>query len=176
MARLCDRAEEIPLPYLTQSRLPFGATQSLEPVGGEAAPNQQRPAPQAGMVCGAKRIRSLYLPWMTGWPPSFPPQPRRKDRPPSPLSMPRLCAFAEQTSLPSTSRLPGAQEWSAAQSASGAAFSNGEKSGSRRHNHLVVSGLEGPNIEKEALLLHPADDGRLIASKNGLQPGGRKPP
>ena len=23
-------------------------------------------APGAGMVCGAKRIRSLYLPWMTG--------------------------------------------------------------------------------------------------------------
>ena len=67
------------------------------------------------------------------------------------------------------------QGWFAAQSASGAAFSNGEKSGGRRHNHLVVSELEGPNIEKEALLLHPADDRWLTAPKDALQPGGRKP-
>ena len=30
------------------------------------------PAPEAGMVCGAKRIRSLYLPWMTGVTPKLP--------------------------------------------------------------------------------------------------------
>jgi hypothetical protein len=72
-----------------------------EPVEGVAAPTQDRPAPQAGMVRGAKRIRSLYPPWMKGvTPPSFPPQPRSKARPRSPLSMRRLCAFAEQTSLP----------------------------------------------------------------------------
>jgi len=51
------------------------------------------------MICGPKRIRSLYLPRMTGVTPSFPPQPSPKAWPRSPLSIPRLCAFAEQTSL-----------------------------------------------------------------------------
>jgi len=41
-------------------------------------------------------------------PPGFPPDPHQKPRPHSPLSMLRLCAFAEQTSLPRTTqaRLP----------------------------------------------------------------------
>ena len=52
------------------------------------------------MVCGAKRIRSLYLPWMTGVPPKLSTKTPPKDWPRSPLSMARLCAFAEQTSLP----------------------------------------------------------------------------
>ena len=52
----------------------------------------------------------------------------------------------------------------------------GDESGCRRLDHLVVSRLEGPDIDKEALLLYPADDGRLIAPKDDLQPGGRKPP
>jgi len=40
------------------------------------------------MVCGAKRIRSLYLPWMTGVTPKLS------------TTIPPICAFAEQTSLP----------------------------------------------------------------------------
>jgi hypothetical protein len=34
-----------------------------------ALPNAAEPG--AGMVCGAKRIRSLYLPWMTGGTPKL---------------------------------------------------------------------------------------------------------
>jgi len=53
------------------SRLPFGAAQGPEPVE-ETPENARLPAgqngaaPGAGMVCGAKGIRSLQLPWMTG--------------------------------------------------------------------------------------------------------------
>ena len=52
------------------------------------------------MLCGAKRIWSLYLPWMTGVTPKLSTTPGPKTWPCSPLSMPRLCAFAEQSSLP----------------------------------------------------------------------------
>jgi len=56
------------------------------------------------MVCGAKRIRSLYLPWMTGVPPKL-----STRTPPKGLASlstihaaitPWRDAFAEQTSLP----------------------------------------------------------------------------
>jgi len=52
------------------------------------------------MVCSAKRIRSLYLPWMTGVTPKL-----STTTPPKGLASlstinGALCAFAEQTSLP----------------------------------------------------------------------------
>ena len=56
------------------------------------------------MVCGAKRIRSLYLPWMRGVTPKL-----STTTPPKGLALlstinaaitPRRDAFAEQTSLP----------------------------------------------------------------------------
>ena len=58
----------------------------------------------AGMVCGAKRIRSLYLPWMTGVIPKL----STATPPKGMVSLstiygaitPRRDAFAEQTSLP----------------------------------------------------------------------------
>jgi len=65
---------------------------------------QDGAAPRAGMVCGAKRIRSLYLPWMPGVTPRF-----STTTPPEGLALlstingaitPRRDAFAEQTSLP----------------------------------------------------------------------------
>ena len=59
---------------------------------------------EAGMVCGAKRIGATTFLCRQEGTPSFPPRPRPKARPPSPLSMPRLCAFAEQTSVPHTTR------------------------------------------------------------------------
>jgi hypothetical protein len=46
---------------------------------------QNGAAPGAGMVCGAKRIRSLYLPWMTGVTPKLSTTPRPKAWPRSPL-------------------------------------------------------------------------------------------
>jgi hypothetical protein len=51
-------------------------------------------------VCGAKRIRSLYLPSLTGRPPELCTPLRYKAEPHSILSMARLCAVAEQTALP----------------------------------------------------------------------------
>ena len=56
------------------------------------------------MVCGAKRIRSLYLPWMTGVTPKL----STTTPPKGPASLftinaaitPWRDAFAEQTSLP----------------------------------------------------------------------------
>jgi hypothetical protein len=60
-----------------------------------------KPASAAGReVCGAKRIRSLYLPLSTGRLPGFCTFLRYSDKPYSILSMLRLCAFEEQTSLP----------------------------------------------------------------------------
>ena len=65
---------------------------------------QNGAAPGAGMVCGAKRIRSLYLPWMTRVPSKL-----STTTPPKGLASlstinaaitPWRDAFAEQTSLP----------------------------------------------------------------------------
>jgi len=53
----------------------------------------------AQSACGA----TTFL-WSEKGSPGFPPDPARKARPPSPLSMMRLCAFAEQTSLPQLPR------------------------------------------------------------------------
>jgi len=52
------------------------------------------------VVCGAKRIRSLYLPSLTRTPPELCTSLRYKAEPHSILLMARLCVFAEQTSLP----------------------------------------------------------------------------
>ena len=70
------------------------------------APTQNRPAPQAGpSATRSASGASTFLRRQEG-PPCFPPQPRRRARPPLTLSIPRLCRFAEQTSLPSTPRPP----------------------------------------------------------------------
>ena len=83
-----------------------------EPVEGEAAPTGQEillilpkpPAPEVGgSAAQSASGASTFLRRQEG-PPGFPPQPRRKPRPRSPLSMPRLCVFAEQTSLPLLTR------------------------------------------------------------------------
>ena len=46
----------------------FAATSSAQarPEDARLPAVQDGATPEAGMVCGAKRIRSLYLPWMTG--------------------------------------------------------------------------------------------------------------
>ena len=61
------------------------------------------------MVCGAKRIRSLYLPWMTGVPPKLSTRTPPKDLVSRHSTInaaitPWRDAFAEQTSLPRASR------------------------------------------------------------------------
>jgi hypothetical protein len=50
-------------------------------------------------MCETKLIRSIYLPSPTGRPPGLSTSTRPEARPPSPLSMPRLCAFVEQITL-----------------------------------------------------------------------------
>jgi len=52
------------------------------------------------VVCGAKRIRSHHLPSLPGTPPGLCTPLRYKAGPHLTLSMPRLCAFAEQITLP----------------------------------------------------------------------------
>jgi hypothetical protein len=63
------RDQLLPLLLAFLSRNPSGRD---HPVSGLPTPRewdtifQQPVTAEAGMVCGAKRIRSLYLPWMTG--------------------------------------------------------------------------------------------------------------
>jgi hypothetical protein len=65
------------------------------------------------MVCGAKRIRSLYLPWMTGVTPKLsttaPPEGLASLSTINAAITPWRDAFAEQTSLPRTIR--GCSKW-----------------------------------------------------------------
>jgi hypothetical protein len=50
---------------------PSGGTAGLDLRPPRLPAVQNGAAPGAGMVCGAKRIRSLYLPWMTGLTPKL---------------------------------------------------------------------------------------------------------
>jgi hypothetical protein len=107
--RLYAFLEQITLRRSIQSRLACPGA-----FHGEATPRRFIPGAGGRGVYGATRIRSLYLPWMTGLTPqAFHHNPARKARHRSPLSMPRsrlgvtplrTCpeTLRGQTSLPHT--------------------------------------------------------------------------
>ena len=91
------------LPHLGASR-DYARTSCREPpaCSCKVAPTQDRPASTAGWSAAQSASGATTFLRSEKGPPGFPPRPRPKAGPRSPLSMLRLCALAEQTSLPRT--------------------------------------------------------------------------
>ena len=77
----------------------FSTSQGSRPEDARLPAVQHGP-PGAGMVCGAKRIRSLYLPSMKGVTPELSTTTTPKGLASLSTINAALCAFAEETSLP----------------------------------------------------------------------------